>query len=360
MKPTTARNWSHFTTCLTVALLGAAAMAGLGAASVTPATADDLTQLKLQIYNGGSQIPPLVAQTEGFFTKNGLEVELVPVQNGPQAINALLSGSVNFAIVAPLNTANLLAKGEKLSAVAGMQRNYMSIVGRKSASTSWPEALTQLHGKQIGVLALKGGNQLICEVALRAAGLSDSDYTFVATGGELASAAALEQGNVDAVCTSTLSQAKLIQEGYPVLFDFLAPGMDKSEYPPSLRGVIGLSFNQYWATNDWLSKNADSVAKFRAAMAQADLWMKDPKNFGALVGILRGSIFDQPSANDEEFATYVRTILSSVQLQIPETDSDTWKGIVKTAFDQELPPASEWIAAGAPATEDDVVALAGN
>jgi ABC-type nitrate/sulfonate/bicarbonate transport system substrate-binding protein len=272
-------------------------------------------------------------------------------------MNALLSGSVNFAIVAPLNTANILAKGEKLVAIGGMQRNYMSLVGLKGAKTGWPDSLLQLKGKRIGVLALKGGNQLICEIALRAAGLKNEDFTFVATGSEIASAAALDQGQVDAVCTSTLSQVKLVQEGYPILFDFLNAGSPDA-YPPALKAAIGLSFNQFWARADWLAKNGDAVAKFRRAMAENDVWMKNPQNLGALVKELRGTAFDVPSASDQAYTDYVKLILSSIQLQVPASDPATWDGIVKTAFGINMPPAADWVAAGTPKSQDDVAAAA--
>jgi NitT/TauT family transport system substrate-binding protein len=350
MRPERPRAWAF--RAVAAALLVVAAAFGPGTASAADATA-----LKLQIYAGGSQIPPLITQKNGFFEKNGLKVDLVPVQNGPEAMNALLSGSVNLAIVAPLNTANILAKGEKLSAIGGMQRNYMSIVGAKGDSVKWPDSLLQLRGKRLGVLALKGGNQLICEIALRAAGLKENDFTFVATGSEIASAAALDQGKVDAVCTSTLSQIKLVHEGYPILFDFLNAGA-VDQYPPALQAAIGLSFNQFWVRSDWLASNVDAVTKFRRAMAQNDVWMKDPKNLGALVKQLRGTMFDVPSADDKEYSDYVKLILSSVQFQIPETDPVTWDGITKTAFGVGMPPASDWIADGTPKTPADVEALA--
>jgi len=72
----------------------------LGAAAVD-AQATDL--VKMQVYQGGPQILPLIAGKQGFFGKNDLQVEFVPVATGPQAANALVSGSVEVGILAPAN-----------------------------------------------------------------------------------------------------------------------------------------------------------------------------------------------------------------------------------------------------------------
>ncbi len=48
----------------------------------------------------GNQVPAWVAYEKGFFRKNGLDVELVFIESGTKAVNALLSGDVAFSQMA--------------------------------------------------------------------------------------------------------------------------------------------------------------------------------------------------------------------------------------------------------------------
>jgi NitT/TauT family transport system substrate-binding protein len=340
------------------AALAAAGILGATMAAATPGAglAADAT-IKMQIYQGGPQILPLIAKDRGFFEKNGVSIELVTIQTGPQATNALLSGSVDIAILAPLNTASLLTKGEKLTAISGLQKVFVSLVGPKGAKTTWPDSLLQLKGKRIATLALGAAGQLICETALQAAGLKPTDYTFVATGTELGSGTALEQGAVDAACINPQTRIPLTAEGFPVLFDFLAPG-DPATYPESFRPNLNLSFVQLWGRSDWVAKNGDSIAHLLRALAQADKWMKDPANFADVVKTVRGTIYDIPSFDEARFGSYVKDMINAHRLLFPATDTDTWTKVVSTSMKLDLPPRSTWVSPDAPSSDDDLAKLA--
>jgi ABC-type nitrate/sulfonate/bicarbonate transport system substrate-binding protein len=336
--------------------LAVAALAMPLAFSTAPAKAAD-APIKMQIYQGGPQILPLIAKERGFFTKNGITVELVTIQTGPQATNALLSGSVDIAILSPLNTASLLTKGEKLTAISGLQKVFVSLVGRKGASTTWPDSLLQLKGKRIATLALGAAGQLICETALQAAGLKPTDYAFAATGTELGSGTALEQGAVDAACINPQTRIPLAEQGFPVLFDFLTPSQPAASYPESFRPNLNLSFVQLWARPDWATSNAAGVAALMKSLAQADHWMKDPANFNDVLKTVRGSIYDIPSFDDKRFGSYVKDMINAHRLQFPVTDTDTWTKVVKTSMSLDLPPRATWVAPNAPASDDDLAKL---
>src|SRR5262249_46210749 len=155
------------------------------------------------------QILPLIAEKQGFFGKNDLQAEFVPVATGPQAANALVSGSVDVGILAPANVAPLLVQNVRLTAVSGIQRMFVSLVGSKGMTIKWPESLLQLKGKRIGVLALGAAGNILCEEAILAAGLKKGDYTFVGTGSELGSGTALEQGGTDAACINPQTRIPL-------------------------------------------------------------------------------------------------------------------------------------------------------
>jgi ABC-type nitrate/sulfonate/bicarbonate transport system substrate-binding protein len=344
----------RWTRVAALCLLGSAALAAHGT------QAADLAPLKLQVYQGGPQILPLIAQNHGFFDKNGVKVEFVTVQTGPQAANALVSGSIDLAILAPINVGPLLTQDIKLTAIAGLQRIFVSLVGSKGASTTWPDTLRQLKGKRIGVLAVGAAGHLICDAAIQAAGLQPSDYTFVGTGTELGSATALEQGSVDAACINPQARIPMAGKGFPVLFDFLEPNVPAASLPASFQPMLNLSFVQLWARSDWAQQNRDTVGRFMKAMAQAWLWMEDPANLQTVAQDVRGSIWDIPSFQGKDYDAYIRSMVIAHSLLFTKAEGAAWVGVVKAAMKIDLPPPAQWVSPDAPASREDLAKLAGH
>lgn len=342
-------------TALRAPLLAALAVACLAG---QPVLAQDDAPIRFQVYQGGPQILPLIAQEQGFFESHGLRVEFVTVQTGPQAANALVSGSIDLAILAPLNVAPLLAEGIELSAVSGLQKVFVSLVGSKGAETGWPQALQELRGKSIGVLALGAAGHMICEEALHAAGLSSSDYTFVGTGTELSTGAALEQGAIDAGCMNPQTRIPLTTKGFPVLFNFLEPEMDVAEYPEEFQPILNLSFVQLWGRSEWIEENAGRIQNLVEALAEANAWMNDPANFDRVASIVRGSIYDIPSFEGEQFASYIRSLIQAHRLLFTEDDGETWEDVVKSSMSLDIPDWTEWVADSAPNSKEELAAFA--
>ncbi|WEX12060.1 ABC transporter substrate-binding protein [Chelativorans sp. AA-79] len=336
-------------------IAGALAAAVLAA---QPAWAQDGPAIKFQVYQGGPQILPLIAQEQKFFEANNVNVEFITVQTGPQAANALVSGSIDLAILSPLNVAPLLAEGIELSAVSGLQKVFVSLVGSKGAETGWPQSLEALRGKSIGILALGAAGHMICEEALRAAGLSSSDYTFVSTGTELGTGTALEQGAIDAGCMNPQTRIPLTTKGFPVLFNYLEPEMDEDEYPETFRPILNLSFVQLWGRSDWVNDNQDKVETLVEALAKANVWMNDPKNFQAIADTVRGSIYDIPSFEGEQFDSYIRSLIQAHRLLFTQDDGETWKDVVKSSMSLDIPDWTEWVAESAPGSEEELSVLA--
>ena len=75
---------------------------------------------------------PYLAEDLGLFEKEGLEVKHLDI-SGLGSINALISGSVDFALASGLSLTRAAAKGQKLMALAALHdRLFVQIVMRKS------------------------------------------------------------------------------------------------------------------------------------------------------------------------------------------------------------------------------------
>ena len=137
-----------------------------------------------------------IAIEQGFFKKQGLDVKVFYVDAGVQAMQALVSGSVDFASVVDTNVATLGFSGNEEVLVLASTNNYTAstIVARKSAGIDSPK---DLKGKR---LAISSGttSEIYADRLLKKYGLSFNDVEIrkLAPG---AIGAALVSKNVDAV-----------------------------------------------------------------------------------------------------------------------------------------------------------------
>ena len=92
----------------------------------------------------------LIAIEKGYFEKQGLNVEVSYVDTGVQAMQALVSGSVDFASVVDTNVATLGFSGNEEVSIVASTNNYTAsaIVARKSSGISTP---ADLKGKKLAI-----------------------------------------------------------------------------------------------------------------------------------------------------------------------------------------------------------------
>jgi ABC-type nitrate/sulfonate/bicarbonate transport system substrate-binding protein len=87
--------------------------------NAAPAKAGDaLTPLKVTVFPYLSFAPIYIAQSEGYFTKNGLDVELVRFQSNSESLAALLSGQVDVDTIFNVGVLNAIIRGENVRIVA--------------------------------------------------------------------------------------------------------------------------------------------------------------------------------------------------------------------------------------------------
>jgi NitT/TauT family transport system substrate-binding protein len=67
----------------------------------------------------GAQSGMFMAQQEGLFKKNGLDVELIHIPSSSRAIQAILAGEIAFSFMDGNNTAQANLKGANLALIAG-------------------------------------------------------------------------------------------------------------------------------------------------------------------------------------------------------------------------------------------------
>lgn len=220
-------------------ILAAAAVAMLALTGCTDSAAPDdsdsagdsaeLRQVRVASLPISDQIALQVGIDEGIFEKHGLEIEVVPAQGGAQAIPALLSGDIQFAIGQPFGPIR-----------AGLQDLGVKVIGNFSSSLaegkdvngvvaladSGIESPKDLEGKKVSVNSLGAAGDLTIKAAVEADGGDSSKVEFV----EVAFPdveAQLEAGNIDAGWVPEPFLSKITATGNMVVYPYQAvlPGL---------------------------------------------------------------------------------------------------------------------------------------
>jgi len=119
----------------------------------------------------------LVALANGYFAQEGLDVEAQYLQGGRYCLDALLSGSANFANIGEVNVADLGYTGNEDVRVIGtiVSSDSSAIIGKRSAGITKPE---DIRGKR---LALSPGmtSEIFAYRFLERYGIAPSDVEIV-------------------------------------------------------------------------------------------------------------------------------------------------------------------------------------
>ena len=95
----------------------------------------------------GAQSGMFMAQQEGLFKKNGLDVELLHISSSSRGIQAILAGEIAFSYMDGSNLVQANLKGANLAFVAGAtNRQVFSLMAKPEI-----KRITELRGKKIGI-----------------------------------------------------------------------------------------------------------------------------------------------------------------------------------------------------------------
>jgi NitT/TauT family transport system substrate-binding protein len=147
---------------------------------------------------------------KGFFAEQGIEVKVVNISGGVEAVTAAAAGEADFGgMGSPII----------VGAAAGVP---ITIVGAPPASgqhfvlVSKPQytRFSELKGKPVSPGAPGQGTIQAFNIIAKAKGFQPSDFQFVNAGGSSNALAALQAGKIEAVITSEVVGVKAEEEGF--------------------------------------------------------------------------------------------------------------------------------------------------
>lgn len=205
------------------------------------------------------------AMEEGIFEDHGLEVEVVPAQGGAQAIPALLSGDIDFAIGQPFGPirANLQDLGAVIignyASANPSGKDVNAVVALDSSGIDGP---ADLAGKRVSVNSLGAAGDVSIMKAVEDAGGDPTTIQFVEVAFPDAQAQ-LESGNIDAAWV-------------PDPFMSMVDGAEGHIVTHPYQDTIpGLSLLTNITLQQTIDENRELVESYGAAMSEALSWATD-------------------------------------------------------------------------------------
>jgi NitT/TauT family transport system substrate-binding protein len=216
--------------------------------------------------------PYVVAEEQGFFEKNGINLELVLTKEAATAEAAVATNSTPMGAIA---TSTIVLGHEKEPEVAIMQpvvkgTPYTLVVNSKYTT---PESL---EGQALVASATKTGDGAIINQMLGHYGMKQGpDYTILVSGSPAARTASLQNGRAAGLATPEPDIALLESEGFN--------GLIKAEEIP---GLAEQPFTTIAVNRKWAEENPELVTDFQKAWMEGVEYLYEPANEASLVAAL--------------------------------------------------------------------------
>lgn len=244
----------------------------VGLAMAAGASAQAPEKKKITIAVGGKSLfyylPLTVAERQGYFKDEGLDVEIPNFAGGSRALQALVGGSADMVSGAYEHTINMVAKKQPIKAVV-LQAKYSSMVLMMSKERAAKyRGGRDLKGLKIGVTAPGSSTNMFVNNLLVKDGLKPTDVAIVGVGTGAGAVAALEKGEIDALVNldPVITQLESTGKFTPVVDTRTEKGMNDVYGGDYHASVI-------YIQDEFIRKNPNTVQAVVNAMVRANRWI---------------------------------------------------------------------------------------
>lgn len=262
-----------------------------------------------------------VAEKQGFFKDQNLDVEIVITRGSGPDVQAVLSGDAEFTFTSAPLLLQSLDKGQEIVPVfMGLNRLIINYVIHKDVAqrlgitekTPLKEKWQKVRGLKIGVTRAGALTWDVTNYFLKKNGLDPKkDVEVVAVGADAVMIAALEQKKVDIICQTSPVPETAISKGIGISFLNNATGEDPDVGEFAQIMLMGKP--------DWIAKNPDVTRRMVAALMKANQWLLDHKP-EEVIAVLKDKFPDIDPAT-------LGAAVKSVQAAIPRDGRVTEKSI---------------------------------
>lgn len=211
-----------------------------------------------------SQSMPWIAQEAGLFKKYNLDLRLVFIASSGMVTAAMLGGDADISLTGGVGNVRAYIQGATDLVFIGGVKNVMtqSIVAKPEVKR--PE---DLKGKKIGVSRIGSNTHYFTIQALRRSSMEPGrDFSFIQTGGDPETLAALLSGGIDGATLTAPSDAVALAKGYRYVV-----------YGPDLR--IPYAATAFVGLRSAMAKRPHTMSDFIRVMAEAARILHTDKEF---------------------------------------------------------------------------------
>jgi NitT/TauT family transport system substrate-binding protein len=214
--------------------------------------------IKVGAIAGASSAALYIAYDKGYFTQQGLNVQIVTTAQGNQALAQLMGKALDVTLANDVTGIQGKIQGQPLKLVFDGPSTAPHTFVVSAMPGSNITKLADLKGKKIGVSSLNDAVTATLKESLTTVSVSPSDVTFVQVP-YANSEQALKSGSVDAAVTSepyTTEAAEAL--GARPVVDVFPEGSAESNIPNA----------GYFATDTFVKDDPKTLAAFQRAMAK--------------------------------------------------------------------------------------------
>ena len=204
-----------------------------------------------------------VAQEQGLFKKNGLEVELVHIPSTSRAIQVMLAGEIQYSYMDGRNSVTAAMKGADVVILAGVSNrlvfSFMARPGLKS--------FNELRGKKIGITRLGSSTHSVTLWVMNKYGLKPEEIQLLQLVDVPNIFTAIVAGQIDAGALSPPTNFRARKAGLSELIDLSKDG------PEYVSVAIG-------STRSFVKNNEEMTRRFIRAYSEGVQVLKANKAAG--------------------------------------------------------------------------------
>ncbi|MEZ3160373.1 ABC transporter substrate-binding protein [Microbacterium sp. BWT-B31] len=284
---------------ITVSALALAGCAGGDASASAGGGGEDVLKMTYISYLPMTTLSTsieMLADTGGYFTKHGLDVEFQVVKGAGAAIPALIGGQTPVTKVGMIDALTAADEGQPLVQVGTIERGgaFQIVSDKKDPITT----LDDLEGKVIGLSSIGGTSEKTLRLALKDVGLDlkqiDSpgkgEVGMTVVGSGPADFANVQNGRIAAYMVG-IDIATIVAKQFG----------DEAVIASGLTSKVQADSQVYVATKDSLEKNAEVIKRFLAATTEAKQALLDDETLDDSVASLQSG-YSFPSLDDAEVA----------------------------------------------------------
>jgi len=226
-----------------------------------------------------------IAQAQGFFAKNGLDVETVFLPSSNIQTAALATGEVQIGTIGGATVLSGNAGGQSFRIVASPSNQLpYDLVARPEVKDA-----KDMRGKRIGVTSVGGTTWMAANLALQHFGLDAGrdNVKINAIGNQGILLQAIEGGSIDLAIVDPFLSRRLKQKGYKIMLE-----LHRANIPFITTSVV--------TTAAYLRDHEDEVEKFLRAFIEAQAFTSKPDNKPAVLRTVTAKMKIADPATAEE------------------------------------------------------------